>query len=182
MSATARVHTGSLRARTTGNRTTGGRTAAPRSAPTRRTGPVQVRPQLRLVTAPVGTPTRARRVAAPRRRRAPFVVLLVSLIAATALGLLALNTAIAVDSLEASQQRQANTELSQRVDRLEQQVTDGGTPPALAAAAAAAGLVPADTAGHLVLGPDGTSVLRGAPVPAPAPEPVTDPVTPQAGG
>ncbi|SCX50185.1 hypothetical protein SAMN03159343_2357 [Klenkia marina] len=191
MSATARVHTGSLRARgsatartstartssartssarTSSARTSGARTSSPRTSPTRRTGPVHVRPQLRLVTAPVGTPARQRRVAAARPRRAPFVVLLVTLIAATALGLLALNTAIAVDSLRASQQRTANQELARDVERLQQQVTQGRTPAELAAAAAAAGLVPAGTAGHLVLGPDGTSVVRGAPVPAAVPE------------
>lgn len=168
MSATARVHTGALRSRSaTAPRTTPRTT--PRTSPTRRTGPVQVRPQLRLVTAPVGTPTRTRRTAAPARRRAPFVVLVVSLLAATALSLLALNTAIAVDSLQASQQRAANAELAQQVERLEQQVTDARTPAQLAAAAAAAGLVPAGAAGHVVLGPDGTSVVRGTPVPAPVP-------------
>jgi hypothetical protein len=188
VSATARVPTGPLRdrsgtrtssrtgsARSTGGRAAAARTSSPRTGTTRRTGPVHVRPQLRLVTAPVGTPARPRRVAAARPRRAPFVALLVVLIAGTALGLLALNTAIAVDSLRASQQRAANTELSRQVDRLEQQVTSARTPAALAAAAAAAGLVPADTAGHLVLGPDGTSVVRGAPVPAPEPEPAPDP-------
>ncbi|SDO76744.1 hypothetical protein SAMN05660199_02554 [Klenkia soli] len=166
----------STAARTTSARSTAARTTSthPRTGTTRRTGPVHVRPQLRLVTAPVGTPTRPRRAAAARPRRAPFVVLLVVLISATALGLLALNTAIAVDSLRASQQKAANTELSQQVDRLEQQVTTARTPAQLAADAAAAGLVPADTAGHLVLGPDGTSVVRGAPVPAPAPEPAPD--------
>ena len=170
MSATARVPTGPLRARSS-SRTGTARTPSPRTGTTRRTGPVHVRPQLRLVTAPVGTPARPRRVAAARPRRAPFVGLLVVLIAATALGLLALNTVIAVDSLRATQQRTANTELSRQVDRLEQQVTSARTPAELAAAAAAAGLVPADTAGHLVLGPDGTSVVRGTPVPAPEPEP-----------
>ncbi|MEI4271003.1 hypothetical protein TEK04_04650 [Klenkia sp. LSe6-5] len=213
MSATARVHTGPLRGRGGAAARTATRGAArtatrgaPRGAAVRRTGPVHVRPQLRLVTAPVGTPTRARRVVGARPRRAPFVVLLVGLIAATALGLLALNTAIAVDSLRASQQRAANTELSRQVDRLEQQVTQQRTPEQLAADAAAAGLVPAGTVGHLVLGPDGTSVVRGTPAPAAAPEPDpaaepapaaapaptaeqpaaeqpgTDPTTPTAGG
>ncbi|GHE13103.1 hypothetical protein [Klenkia taihuensis] len=184
MSATARVHTGSLRARgTTSARSSAtarstartasrptARTAA-RPGTTRRTGPVHVRPQLRLVTEPVGAAPRVRRTTRTRPRRTPFVLLMVGLIAVTALVLLALNTAIAVDSLRASEQRAANTELSRAVERLEQQVTTARTPAQLAAAAAAAGLVPAGTAGHLVLGPDGTSVLRGAPEPAPAPEP-----------
>ncbi len=132
---------------------------------------MHVRPQLRLVTEPVGAAPRVRRTARTRPRRTPFVLLMVGLIAVTALVLLALNTAIAVDSLRASEQRAANTELSRAVERLEQQVTTARTPAQLAAAAAAAGLVPAGTAGHLVLGDDGTSVVRGAPEPAPAPEP-----------
>lgn len=193
MSATARVHTGSLRARggstarsatarassarTSTSRTSTSRTstASPRTSPTRRTGPVHVRPQLRLVTAPVGTPVRPRRVAAARPRRTPFVLLLVTLITGTALALLVLNTALSVDSLRASQQRTANTELSREVERLQQQVTQARTPAQLAADAAAAGLVPAGTAGHLVLGPDGTSVVRGTPEPATAPEPAPAP-------
>lgn len=200
MSATARVHTGSLRARgaatartssprsssprTASSRTASSRTASPRTSPTRRTGPVHVRPQLRLVTAPVGTPARPRRVAAARPRRTPFVLLLVTLIGATALVLLVLNTAISVDSLRASEQRTANTELAQEVQRLQQQVVQARTPAQLAADAAAAGLVPAGTAGHLVLGPDGTSVVRGTPEPATAPEtaPETAPAAPPAAG
>ncbi len=190
MSATARVHTGSLRARGTTSarssatarttaRTTTRTTArtAARPGTTRRTGPVHVRPQLRLVTEPVGAAPRVRRSTRTRPRRTPFVLLMVGLIAVTALVLLALNTAIAVDSLRASEQRAANTELSRAVERLEQQVTTARTPAQLAAAAAAAGLVPAGTAGHLVLGPDGTSVVRGAPEPAPAPEPPPAPAT-----
>ncbi|KQS59696.1 hypothetical protein ASG36_01170 [Geodermatophilus sp. Leaf369] len=168
MSATARVHTGSLRARATAP---AGPRTSPRAnpRPTRRTGPVHVRPALRLVSAPVGTPARPRRVAAPKRRRAPFVVLVVSLLAGTALALLLLNTAIAVNSLDATQQRAANAELAQQVERLEQQVTTARTPAELAAAAAAAGLVPAGAAGHLVIAPDGTSVVRGTPAPATVP-------------
>ncbi|MFC7571907.1 hypothetical protein ACFQX8_05285 [Klenkia terrae] len=53
-------------ARSTGGRAATARTSSPRTGTTRRTGPVHVRPQLRLVTAPVGTPARPRRVAAAR--------------------------------------------------------------------------------------------------------------------
>jgi hypothetical protein len=140
----------------------------PRTGSTRRTGPLATGPQLRLVpparTTPVRTPTRA-----TARRRAPFVVLLVGLLVATAVGLLALNTAIAVDSLDATQQRAANAEQAEEVARLEQQVVAADTAAALAAAAAAAGLVSPGAAGHLVLQPDGSSVLVGTPAPAPAP-------------
>jgi hypothetical protein len=141
----------------------------PRTTPTRRTGPVATGPQLRLVpparTTPSRVPTRSRRTA---RRRAPFVVLLVGLLVATVLGLLLLNTAIAVDSLDATQQRQANAEQAEEVARLEQQVVAADTAAELARAATAAGLVPPGAAAHLVLQPDGTSVLLGTATPAPA--------------
>jgi hypothetical protein len=96
------------------------------------------------------------------------VVLLVGLLVATTLGLLLLNTAIAVDSLNATQQRQANADQADQVARLEQRVVDADTAGALARAATAAGLVPPGDAAHLVLQPDGSSVLLGTASPAPA--------------
>ena len=54
-------------------------------------------------------------------RRAPFVLLVVALLVGTTLGLLVLNTAIAVDSLKATQLRAENAERAQEVQRLEQQ-------------------------------------------------------------
>jgi hypothetical protein len=139
----------------------------PLTSPTRRTGPVHSRPQLRLVP-PVRTPSRARRTET-RSRRAPFVVLVVGLLVATTLALLLLNTAIAVNSLDAAQQRAANAEQAQQVAQLQQQVVDGSTAASLARAATVAGLVPAGAAAHLVLGPDGGSALRGTASPAPTP-------------
>jgi hypothetical protein len=120
--------------------------------------------------------TRRRRLPLPGSnvRRAPFVLLVVGLLLGTTLALLFLNTAIAVNSLKATEQRAENTERTQRLEQLEEQVVTAGTPTAMAAAAAAAGLVPSGTAGYLVIGPDGAVVLRGTPAPAeapPAPEP-----------
>jgi hypothetical protein len=103
-------------------------------------------------------------------RRAPFVLLVVLMLVGTTVSLLLLNTAIAVDSLEAGQRRAVIADQAQQVDRLEQQVLTGGTAAELARAAADAGLVPSGAAAHLVLGPDGTSAVRGEAVPAPAPE------------
>jgi hypothetical protein len=137
------------------------------AAPIRRTGPVAGRPQLRLVP-PVRTPSRARRTET-RSRRAPFVVLVVGLLVATTLGLLLLNTAIAVDSLAATRQRAANAEQAKQVAQLQQQVVDGSTAAARARAATEAGLVPAGAAAHLVLGPDGQSAVRGTASPAAPP-------------
>jgi hypothetical protein len=142
-------------------------TSRPLSAPIRRSGPVSGRPHLRLVP-PVRTPGRARRTET-HSRRAPFVVLVVGLLVATTLGLLLLNTAIAVDSLDATRQRAANTEQAREVAQLQQQVVDGSTAAALARAATAGGLVPAGAAAHLVLGPDGQSAVRGTASPAAPP-------------
>jgi cell division protein FtsB len=158
----------------TSRRTPTARTAArqahvPRTSPTRRTGPVATGPQLRLVPPARSAPARvpSRRTA---RRRAPFVVLLVGLLVATVLGLLLLNTAIAVDSLDATQQRQANAEQAEEVARLEQQVVAADSAAALARAASEVGLVPPGDAAHLVLQPDGSSVLLGTATPAPDPD------------
>ena len=136
-------------------------------APAHRPG-VPARPELRLVPS---VPARTRRRVAPRfgSGRAPFVLLVVALLVGTTLGLLILNTAIAVDSLKATQLRAANAERAQKVQSLQQQVVAGGTPERIAAAAAAAGLVPAGPAAFLVIAPDGSSTLRGTPEPAAAP-------------
>jgi len=183
---TATARTGATAARTSPARTGTARTSAartstartvprtsgpvhvPRTAPSRRTGPVASGPQLRLVQpgrpTPSRTPTRA-------RRRAPFVVLMLGLLVTTTLGLLLLNTAIAVDSLDANEQRAINAEQAEQVARLEQRVVAADTAAELARAATAAGLVQPGAAAHLVLQPDGTSVLLGTADPAPTPDP-----------
>lgn len=142
--------------------------ASPRTAP-RATPRAAARPNLTLV--PGVPPARARRRAprALRHPRAPFVLLVVAMLVGTTLGLLVLNTAIAVDSLKATQLRADNAARAQEVQRLEQQVVSGETPAEIAAGAVAAGLVPAGPAGYLVIDPDGGAVLRGTPAPAPAP-------------
>lgn len=147
--------------------------ASPRVSP--RTGPVRTapratpRPELRLVPAGPAVRSRSRAPRVLRHPRAPFVLLVVAMLVGTTLGLLVLNTAIAVDSLKATQLRADNAARAQEVQRLEQQVVSGGTPAEIAAAAVAAGLVPAGPAAYLVVDPDGGSVLRGTPEPAPDP-------------
>ncbi|MBB3082086.1 hypothetical protein [Geodermatophilus sabuli] len=167
-------------------------TAAPTSTPAparNHTAPVRVgslraRPPRASAAGPAARPapappgTRARR-GALSTRRGPLVLLVVGMLVATALGLLILNTAIAVNSLKATQLAAANADRAQEVERLEQQVIAGGTSAALAAAATAEGLVPAGSAGYLVVGEDGTVTLRGEPVPAEVPAP---PPEPGAGG
>jgi hypothetical protein len=126
------------------------------------------RPELRLVPGVTATRPRRRPASLLRHRRAPFVLLVVALLVGTTLALLVLNTAIAVDSLKATQLRADNAARSEEVQRLQRQVVSGSTPAEIARAAVAAGLVPAGAAGHLVIQPDGSTVLRGTPEPAPA--------------
>jgi hypothetical protein len=97
------------------------------------------------------------------------VLLVVALLVGTTLGLLVLNTAIAVDSLKATSLKAANAARVQEVQRLQQQVVTAGTPEQIARGAATAGMVPAGTPGFLVIGPDGKSYLRGTPAPAARP-------------
>jgi hypothetical protein len=107
------------------------------------------------------------------------VLLVVALLVVTTLGLLILNTAIAVDSLKATHLRTENAQRAEEVQRLEQQVISGSTPAEIARAAVAAGLVPAGPAAYLVLdgtGDGGGSVLRGTA------EPATDPSEAGSGG
>jgi hypothetical protein len=159
--------------RAASTRTTATRTATTRTAT--RTGTrstpraMPVRPELRLV--PGAPPARTRRQAprALRHPRAAFVLLVVALLAATTLGLLVLNTAIAVDSLKATELRTQNAERAEEIQRLQRQVVTAGTPAEVARAAMAAGLVPAGPAAYLVIDPDGGSVLRGTPAPAERP-------------
>ena len=144
------------------------RTATPRTTGASRVpsrARITPRPELRLVP---GVAARPRPASLLRHRRAPFVLLVVALLVGTTLGLLVLNTAIAVDSLKATQLRTANADRAEQLQRLEQQVVSGSTPAEIARAAAAAGLVPAGVAAHLVIAPDGSAVLRGTPEPAPA--------------
>ena len=183
---TTAARTASARTATTGARTaraTPARPTASRTAPAARTGTpdrAALRPELRLVTTGVRAGRRARN--GLRSRRGPFVLLVVALLALTTVGLLVLNTAIAVDSLKASQLRAENVTRAETVQRLEQQVVSARTPAEVARAAVAAGLVPAGVAGYLVLGPGGTTTLRGTPEPAPAPEPPPAPAPAPAGG
>ena len=148
--------------------------AAPRTSTrtsTRTGSRATPRPDLRLVPGATAVRPRRRTPAALRHPRAPFVLLVVAMLVGTTLGLLILNTAVAVDSLKATQLRADNAERAQEVQRLEQEVVSGGTPTEIARAAETAGLVPAGSAAYLVIDPDGGSVLRGTPAPAEVPAP-----------
>jgi hypothetical protein len=156
-----RAHTAPVRAGALRNR--------PAVRPPQPTGPVP--------RTSAGSPA-ARVRDAVGAHRAPVVLLVVTLLVATALGLLFLNTAIAVNSLKATQLAAANEDRAQEVQRLEQQVIAGGTPAELAREAREAGMVPAGPAAYLVVGEDGSVTLRGKAVPAEDPEPSEVPSLP----
>jgi cell division protein FtsL len=158
------------------------RTTSPRSTPRTTTRATPSRPELRLVPGATAVRPRRRVTEELSRRRAPFVLLVVALLVGTTLGLLILNTAIAVDSLKATELRAANAERAEEVQRLEQQVVSGGAPARIAEGAAKAGMVPAGPAAFLVIAADGSSTLRGTPEPAEAPEAPAGPPAPPAQG
>jgi len=120
-----------------------------RSAPTPRP------PALRLVPAPT-----------PNLRRGPFIALILGLVIIGTVGLLVLNTVIAADSFRAEQLVQRNAELAVAEQELQRQVAEGLSPEALAEAARDLGMVPAGAPGFLIVGPDGSMVIQGTPVPA----------------
>lgn len=115
--------------------------------------PDAVRPAvLRLVPAA--------RTGAPR---APFVTLVVLVLAAGLLGLLALNTLLAQDAFRLHRLSGQTKALTDQEQALRRDVEDARTPRALASRAAALGMVPAGPPAFLRL-PDGT--VLGAEVPA----------------
>jgi cell division protein FtsL len=155
--------------------------STPRSAPRTATRATPSRPELRLVPSSVTVRPRRRVSEKLGSGRAPFVLLVVALLVCTTLGLLILNTAIAVDSLKATELRAANAERAEQVQHLEQQVVSGGAPTRIADAAGKAGLVPAGPAAFLVVAADGSSTLRGTPEPAEAPPAPPAPAAPAPG-
>jgi hypothetical protein len=177
-----RGSTRSSTARTTTARSSTARSSTARSASARVTGARTTRPgtrpELRLVPTVGARPRRGTR-GALLSRKATFVLLMVAMLSLTTVGLLVLNTAIAVDSLQASKAREANAARAQEVQRLEREVVSGATPAEIAREAVDAGLVPAGVPGYLVIGPEATA-MRGNPEPAPEPEPAPAPAPAQA--
>jgi hypothetical protein len=91
--------------------------AGPRTTP-RPGSRATPRPELRLVPGVPAVRSRRRAPRALRHPRAPFVLLVVAMLVGTTIGLLVLNTAIAVDSLKATELRAENAERAQEVQRL----------------------------------------------------------------
>jgi hypothetical protein len=97
--------------------------------------------------------------------RAPFVVLVLGLVAAGIVGLLVLNTAINTGSLRVQQLRSQQSTLDDQEQQLNQQLADLESPGNLQAAAIRMGLVPAGQTAFIRL-PDGKVI--GVPQPVPA--------------
>lgn len=126
--------------------------------------------------APAGRPVEpaTRRLSAvPRRQlrpaRAPFVGLVVGLLAAALMALLLMNTQIARNSFLVNSLQQKNAQLDVRQQQLQQGVDAQAAPNALAARASRLGLVPAGQPAFIEL-PDGK--VLGVPAPAVKPKPI----------
>lgn len=119
---------------------------------------------------------RAEHIAAASR--APFVVLVMVLLAAALVATLWLSTAAAADSYRLQNAREAARNLTERSEQLGREVATLETAPELARRARELGMVPAADPARLVLGPDGEVAVVGDPEAAtapPAPPPAGSP-------
>jgi hypothetical protein len=116
--------------------------------------------------------------------RAPFVMLVMALLAVTLVATLWLSTAATADSYHLQNARKVARQLTERSESLSRQVATLETAPELARRARELGMVPAGDAARLVVRPDGGVVLIGQPrratAPAPPPAPQAAPAPPQA--
>jgi hypothetical protein len=134
------------------------RTALPKPA-TRKATPLRLVPQRRSSAA-----------------RAPFVVVVVALLASGLLGLLLLNTLVAQGSFALHDLSAQGRALQQQEQELARQVEGLQAPSVLAARATALGMVPGSSPAFLRL-PDGTVLGIAAPGAA-APQPAAKPAAP----
>ncbi|WP_344198879.1 hypothetical protein [Aeromicrobium alkaliterrae] len=109
---------------------------------------------------------RALRIVAPARaraRRAPFVVVVVSILSAGLVGLVVMSTALQDQAFELARLQTQAQSLEVQQQQLEYEADRLGNPASLAAAAAALGMVPNAT--PVFLKPD-TGEIIGVPTPA----------------
>ncbi|MCA1822037.1 MAG: septum formation initiator, partial [Pseudonocardia sp.] len=111
--------------------------------------------------------------------RAPFVMLVMALLAVTLVATLWLSTAATADSYHLQNARKVARQLTERSESLSRQVATLETAPELARRARELGMVPAGDAARLVVRPDGGVVLIGQPRRATAPAPQVAPTPPQ---
>ncbi|GLY69396.1 hypothetical protein [Amycolatopsis taiwanensis] len=117
--------------------------------------------------------------------RASFVTFVMVLLAAGVATTLLLSTQAIADSYRLEQIRQENSNLAERAQQLQQDVTKEGSASSLAERARALGMQPAGEPAHLVQNPDGSVTVVGdprkvtAPPPPPPPPSSTPPAAPQ---
>lgn len=111
--------------------------------------------------------------------RARFVVLIIALLVVGIAATLWLSTQAIADSYRLEQAKKEATDLSERADALQREVTKLGSPAALAERARELGLVFPGEPARLVVQPDGTVVVVGEPKPAEAPAPPAPPAEQQ---
>lgn len=110
--------------------------------------------------------------------RAPFVVLVMVLLAVALVATLWLSTAAAADSYQLQDARKDARNLTERSEGLSREVATLETAPELARRARQLGMVPAGDPARLVVRPDGGVALIGEPRPATAPAPPPAPASP----
>jgi hypothetical protein len=137
------------------------RPASAEPAAPARPRPDESRPERAGRPEPAERPERVERPEAPpapvTAPRAPFVMLVLVLVAAGIIGLLVLNTKINEDSFRLQKMRDRQVALDTREQQLGSELADRQSPGNLAAAARRLGLVPAGTPAFLYL-PDGRVV------------------------
>lgn len=133
------------------------------------------------VAASPRTPLRTPLSLVPQRRkrpaRAPFIAVVVALLASGLLGLLALNTVLAQDAFRLHELQAEGRVLADREQALLTAVEDLQAPSALAGRAIDLGMVPGGPPAFLRL-PDGAVLGAGTPGVAPTPGPDSAPVAP----
>ena len=140
-----------------------------RPAGTPTTSPAPVRTPLRLVPQRL-VPQRLVVQRRSRARRAPFVAVVVSLLAAGLLCLLALNTVLAQDAFRLHELQVQGRQLADREQALLTSVEELQAPRAIAERAQGLGMVPGGPPAFLRL-PDGAVLGAGGPAAAATPAP-----------
>jgi hypothetical protein len=137
-----------------------------RTAEQQRQFPTQGSAALKPVEVPGELPPPRLRVAPPApvaTPRAPFILLVLTIVVSGVLGILVLNTKINENAFQLHDLQQQQTALDQQEQQLERELAEKESPGSLAAAARRLGLVPAGTPAFIRL-PDGR--VLGVPQPA----------------
>ncbi|HEX3787326.1 MAG TPA: septum formation initiator [Pseudonocardiaceae bacterium] len=122
---------------------------------------------------------RTRQPVGPKPERKPgsasrvtFVVLVMGLLIGGVVASLWFSTQATADAYALEQARAQTLALSQRVQRLQQQVANADSAPSLSNRARQLGMVPAGDPAHLVVGSNGAVTVIGSPTPVTSPPPL----------